>query len=151
MKVEIENIIPFRIAYLRQTGPYGQDNVKIMEQLKLWAHEKELMNEQTIILGIARDNPEIMEKENCRYDTCLVISEDYIITDASVMEDRILGGKYAVFLIDHTAEAVQQAWLTIFPEIARLNYQFDTTRPILERYKVKLVQEHFCEICIPVC
>lgn len=150
MNVDIENIPSYRIAYIRQIGPYGQSNVKIMEELKLWARTNGLLDEQSIVLGIAHDNPELVDPMNCRYDTCLVVSNDKCICDVNINEGSIRGGKYAVFQISHTAEAVQKAWLAIFPELYKNNYQMDETRPILERYKAALVKEHYCEICVPI-
>lgn len=150
MNIEIENISFYRTVYIRQIGPYGQNNVKIMERLKNWAKSNGLFNEQSIILGIAHDNPELVGAENCRYDTCLVISDDYCINDDYISEGSILGGNYAVFKISHTAEAVQEAWLAIFPELFKQGYQFDETRPILERYRTEMVKNHYCEICVPI-
>ena len=43
------------------------------------------------------------------------------------------GGKYAVFKIRHTSEAVQKAWDGIFPELARQEIAIDECRPVLER------------------
>jgi DNA gyrase inhibitor GyrI len=140
----------YRIAYIRQVGPYGPNNVILMERLKKWADLNGLLNEHSIILGITHDNPEFVEPQKCRYDTCLVISEEYKINDDFIMESRLVGGKYAVFKISHTTEAVQDAWNTIFPELSRNCYQIDLTRPILERYKAELIKNHYCEICVPI-
>lgn len=150
MNISMEDIPYYRIAYIRQTGPYGQDNVKIMEQLKSWAYSKGLLTENSIILGIAQDNPEIVEAHRCRYDTCIIISDDYDIHDDYISEGSIPGGKYAVFLIGHTAEAIQNALHDIFSELFKHNYPMDETRPILERYKMDLVKDHYCEICVPI-
>lgn len=150
MNIEIEHIPYCRIAYIRQIGPYGQNNVRTMEKIKTWAKSVLLLNEQSIILGIAHDNPELVEPQNCRYDTCLVINEDYCINEDYISEGSISGGKYAVFKIEHTAETVQEAWLTIFPGLFRQGCQVDETRPILERYQTKLIKDHYCEICVPI-
>jgi DNA gyrase inhibitor len=150
LNISIENIPNDRIGYIRQVGPYGQNNKQIMVQLKKWAHSNDLLDDHSIILGIAHDNPEVVEAHNCRYDTCFVISEDYCINEGFITEGRILGGKYAVFLVSHTAEAIQKAWFEIFQDLFALNYQLDETRPILERYQTKLVKEHYCEICVPI-
>ncbi|HEX9060779.1 MAG TPA: GyrI-like domain-containing protein [Clostridia bacterium] len=150
MDIIIENMPAYRIAYIRQTGPYGINNVKTMEELKSWAKSSHLFNDETIILGIAQDNPETTRPENCRYDTCIVVSNDYSVTDSYVREGNIVGGKYAVFIINHTKEDVQKAWVDIFPELLRQGYQFDVARPIIERYTVKMVNNHRCEICVPV-
>jgi DNA gyrase inhibitor GyrI len=43
MDINIEMISSYKIAYIRRTGPYGSENVQIMEQLKSWAREKKLI------------------------------------------------------------------------------------------------------------
>lgn len=150
MNILKENMPGYRIAYIRRTGPYGINNVRTMEELKNWAKNNNLFNHETIILGIAQDNPETTEPDNCRYDTCIVISENFQISDDYIHEGHIAGGHYAVFHIPHTTEAVQQAWTEIFPELLRQGYQLDNTRPIIERYNVHMINNHFCEICVPV-
>lgn len=77
MNINIEMIPSYKIAYIQRTGPYGSENVQIMEQLKSWAREKNLFNESSIILGIAQDNPQFTETKDCRYDTCLVVSDEF--------------------------------------------------------------------------
>jgi DNA gyrase inhibitor GyrI len=150
MDIAMEMIPAYRIAYIRRVGPYGADNVKTMEALKKWANSNHYFNDESIILGIAQDNPVTTKAEDCRYDTCIVVSGKDSISDENVREGSIDGGKYAVFKIEHTAEAVQQAWINIFPELARHGHQFDETRPIMERYLVQMVHNHHCEICVPV-
>ncbi|HCW54113.1 MAG TPA: hypothetical protein DG753_10320 [Clostridium sp.] len=62
----------------------------------------------------------------------------------------IKAGKYAVFTIEHTVEAVQEAWEKIFDEVLINGYKIDFSRDILERYAVKMVNNHKCEICVPI-
>ncbi len=150
MDMKIEAIPPYRIAYIRHTGPYGTGNVQTMEKLKKWARSNNLLHDNSIILGIAHDNPETTKPENCRYDVCLVISDDSCAGNEDVSLGNIVGGSHAVFKIRHTAEAVQQAWLEIFPELSKQGYQFDITRPVLERYIVEMVNNCYCEICVPL-
>lgn len=148
MHMKLETIPPYRVAYFRRVGPYGADNGQTMETLKRWAREHGLMNERTVILGVAHDNPAVTPPERCRYDTCIIVPEDYVIDGCA--EDRITGGNYAIFTIAHTAEAVQEAWLGIFPELGRHGLIPDETRPILERYAAHMVNNHLCEICVPI-
>jgi DNA gyrase inhibitor GyrI len=150
MNFTIEKMPSYRIAYIRQVGPYGTGNKQTMEKLKDWAGSNHLLNDQSIILGIAHDNPETTEPENCRYDTCIVIADDYGVREGYIHEGNIIGGNYAVFIISHTAEAVQKAWAEIFPELSNQGYPLDETRPILERYRVEMVNNHYCEICVPI-
>lgn len=150
MNISIEMIPSYKIAYIRRTGPYGSENAKIMEQLKSWAREKNLFNEGSIILGIAQDNPKFTEPKNCRYDACLVVSDEFKINDKYINLGKIIGGEYCIFKISHTTDAIQKAWMEIFDELSKRNYQFDVKRPILERYTIQMINKHFCEICVPI-
>lgn len=150
MNIEVEMIPSHSIAYMRQMGPYGVGNAQLMENFKDWVKENNLFSESAIILGIAQDNPAFVKPQECRYDTCLIISDDEGVKADSISISKIVGGKYAVFRISHTAEAIQKAWMDIFPELFKQGYRLDETRPILERYKAVLVSKHYCEICVPI-
>ena len=151
MDMKIETIPHLKIAYLRHTGAYGTGNVQTMENLKKWAKSHHLLNDESIILGIAQDNPETTPPENNRYDACLVLPDGDTTRDDCIRFGTIVGGKYAVFTIGHTSQAVQKAWRDIFPELLRKGYQVDPIKPIIERYAAKMVKNHMCEICVPVC
>jgi DNA gyrase inhibitor GyrI len=151
MNMNIETISSCSIAYIRQIGAYGVENIHTMEQLKHWAKANNLMNSKTVIFGIAHDNPQTTPPENCRYDACILLNDEHFPTDGNVQHGEINGGKYAVFTVKHTAEAVEQAWVEIFPVLSESGYLPDTTRPILERYAAEQVEKHLCEICVPIC
>lgn len=148
--MNIETLPGYDIIYMRQIGPYGIGNAQIMEKLKSWAKSKHLLGENAILLGIAQDNPETTKPEDCRYDTCLVVSEDYSISDDGISRGKLNQGKHAVFELDHTAQAVEKAWREIFQELFRQGYEIDYTNPIIERYQTKMLNSHRCEICVPI-
>ncbi|GLC31774.1 AraC family transcriptional regulator [Clostridium omnivorum] len=150
MDINIEMIPAYEIAYIRRIGPYGSENVQIMEQLKSWAREKNLLDGNSIILGIAQDNPQFTEPKDCRYDTCLVVSDEFKADNQYINFGKIIGGKYCVFKISHTIHAMQKAWMEIFPELSKRNYEFDDKRPIIERYAIQMINNHYCEICVPI-
>jgi DNA gyrase inhibitor GyrI len=58
--------------------------------------------------------------------------------------------EYAIFEIEHTAEAVQKAWSEIFQKSNENGCQMDYTKPIIERFASKMVNNHKCEICVPI-
>ncbi|MNP09036.1 DNA gyrase inhibitor [compost metagenome] len=129
-------------------GPYGPTNIQAMERLKEWAMEKNLLTKSSIILGIPQDNPETTPPENCRYDACIVISEDYQMDD-SIGVDVLLGGEYAICTVKHTAEEIQKAWTEIFPVLQNRGYLMDN-KPIIERYIGDMINNDSCEICVPI-
>lgn len=63
---------------------------------------------------------------------------------------KTMGGKYCVFKISHTVDAMQKAWIEIFSELSKRNYELDDRRPILERYAMQMINKHYCEICVPI-
>ena len=46
---------------------------------------------------------------------------------------------FLIFQIPHTAGAVQTAWSLCFSELERLGYPLDKSRPVVERYKKRMV------------
>ncbi|MET3846472.1 DNA gyrase inhibitor GyrI [Paenibacillus sp. OAE614] len=96
MVIKFEMMPKTRIAFVRQVGSYGPRNIQVMEALKKWAAEKNLLNESSILLGIAQENPESTPPEKCRYDACIVIPDDYRIddTDNNIFETELAGGHY---------------------------------------------------------
>lgn len=145
MKYKLEEIKDERIAYMRVIGPYGIKNKILMEDLKKWAIKNNIFKNSTIY-GIAWDGPNV-EPSKCRYDVCIIINDNMVLDD-SVIDGKLEGGKYAIFRIDHTIEAIQEFWNQISQILSNLNYDFN--KPILERYQEKLININKCEFCIPL-
>ncbi|USG66123.1 GyrI-like domain-containing protein [Brevibacillus ruminantium] len=147
MDIRVETLPNYRLAYVRQIGPYGPANVQAMEKLKSWAMGKGLLTESAILFGIPQDNPQATLPEKCRYDACIAITKDYQIDDL-VCESELYGGDYVIFKIKHTAEDIQRAWAEMFPALHSMGYHIDN-KPILEKYTGDMVNNDFCEICVP--
>ena len=148
MHMKVETLPSYRIAYVRQTGPYGPANTQAMEKLKKWAEERNLLAESAILLGIPQDNPETTLPENCRYDACIVIPRDYPIDD-SICESEFSGGEYAVHIVKHSADEIQRAWADLMSAIHQSEYRIDN-KPIIEKYTGEMLNNDLCEICIPI-
>lgn len=150
MTYQIEEMSKSRIAYMRRVGPYGAGNYALMKKSKEWAKANGLFTASAVILGISQDNPAVTPPESCRYDVGIVVSEDFTTTDTDVDVAELPGGKFTIFTIDHTAEAIQKAWGEIFVQLSAKSQQPDISRPILERYIPAMIDKHLCEICVPV-
>lgn len=148
MTINVEILPKYRIAYVRQVGPYGSANKQVMEKLKRWATENNLLAESAIIFGIPQEHPRMTRPENCRYDACIVISNDYLMDDL-ICEGELAGGKYDIYKVKHTSEDVEKAWAEIIPLIQNKGFQIDN-KPIIERYTIDMINNHYCEICVPV-
>ena len=121
----IEEFRNIRIAYMRRTGEYGIKNKELMETFKAYLRERNLLSADSTILGIALDDPYSVEKESLRYDVGLVVTgNENIGLDVRKIPD----GRYAVFEIPHTAEAVSEFWSNL-PSVLG-NMSADMTKPI---------------------
>lgn len=149
MDIQLETVPATSIAYVRQTGPYGPHNALAMEELKQWVKENQLLTGSAVLFGIPRDNPETTSHEHCRYDACISLTED-APADHSVNYGEMPGGSYAIVTIKHTAEAIQKAWAEIIPVLYSSGHQIDPIRPVMERYTGELINNHLCQLCIPV-
>ncbi|SOC15566.1 DNA gyrase inhibitor GyrI [Ureibacillus xyleni] len=147
MQFKIETFPTYRIAYMRRVGEYGPANMEVMENLKKWAKENNVLESATLF-GIPQDNPVTTNPNNCRFDACIVIPNDFQLDD-SVHEGELSGGKYLVFEVRHTAEAIQNAYAEIVPSLQSNGFQM-RSNPIMEKYTGDLISNPYCEICVPI-
>lgn len=148
MGMTIEELPESRIAYFRNVGEYGgKQNQELMESFKKWAQLNGIFNNSTI-LGIPQDNPEIIPKEECCYDICIIVNNHFKVKEPALL-GKFTGGKYAVFLLDHTKEAINKFWDSIFSEIEKSDLSL-REEPIIERYTPQMIDKHLCEILVPI-
>ena len=145
-----EGIPPSKIVYMRRTGKYGSENYKLMDTFKKWLKENSLYDEDTVIYAIPMDNPEVVDSCKCRYDVCIDHPKNQKFAPDQIKCRELENGKYLIFLIPHTAAAVQTAWEMCFVELEKLGYLLDKNRPIMERYRKTLVDRHYCKLCVPI-
>lgn len=136
---------------MRRVGQYGAENYTLMERMKSWAAKCGLLTEDAVIYAIALDNPQSVAPEKCRYDVCLqTTGTESVVTDDQVSRRILSGGNYAVFKIEHTANAVAVFWTSFPTKMVKFGYKMDFSRPIMERYSVVMVKHGFCEMCVPI-
>ena len=141
----MEEFHQVRIAYMRRMGPYGPENKQLMERFKAYLRENGLWKEEIVLLGIALDDPTCTPGDQQRYDVGCIVQEGCGIP---LPQRLVADGPYAVFAVSHTQEAVQAFWRELPHKTAAL--PVDRTKPILERYRQKMVEGHLCEFCIPL-
>ena len=149
MEYKIETLTAQQIVYMRQTGAYGgPENFMLMERFKGWiaVHGLETEAARNGIYGVAQDDPQTTLPQACRYDLMLVTKRNFS-EDPEVCIDRLAGGRYAVFTVPHTREAVQAFWRE-FAEISKELPLSDL--PPIERYKEAVGPDKNCEFLIPV-
>ena len=139
--MKIETFQGITIAYMRRIGAYGPENRQLMEKLKAFLAQHDLL--KSTILGIPLDDPTITPAEQLRYDVGLIVPARAAIP---LPTRSIDDGTYAVFEVQHTQQGVSSFW----QNIGQLTLSIDNTKPIIERYSSHKIVEHLCEFCIPI-
>ena len=150
LSVKEEMLKPSAVLSMRRIGAYGPENRQLMDRMKGWISSHDLWNQQTTLLGIPWDNPSLVKAGACRYDVCMIWNKEIFPQTGEVVAGQFGGGVYAVFLLKHTAEAVQTAWSKYPMVLKEQGYVADETRPAIERYQKELVDQHLCELCVPI-
>jgi DNA gyrase inhibitor GyrI len=149
MKITKEILPAYNLYFVRRTGAYGGLNQRPMEKIKAWAKDHQLWNDSSIFLGIPRDNPETTPPQDCRYDACVVSDSKHPVS-SSVQNTSISEGLYLILEIDHTPDALEEAWSNFMTILLKHKAIFDSRRLIIERYPAPLINKHRCQLCLPI-
>ncbi len=154
MNLDIIDMAPARVACLRHTGPYDSSLAEFWNEIFWpWARAKELAG--GTCYGICHDNPELTPPEQCRYDACIEVPEDFEPDGLSTIT-ALPGGQYAAMDFTGTADTIGDAWNALFREgLPHSGLQIDETRPIVEYYppdaNIDAATGTFaCKLCVPV-
>lgn len=136
------------MIYMRRCGAYGPENYELMDRFRKALAEKNLLDDNSVILGIARDDMRVTPPEKCGYDVCLVGITD--LSDEGICRGVTDEGRYLVLEIPHTKEAVGLAWQEGITFVIEKGYEPDFARLVIERYANKMICRGLCEIMFPV-
>jgi len=92
--IEVKELAPARVVFLRHVGPYGQVGAT-WGRLFAWAGMRGLLGPGTKPIGIVHDDPDVTPEDKIRYDAAIAVSRPVSPEgDVGVME--LPGGRYAV-------------------------------------------------------
>jgi AraC family transcriptional regulator len=155
MRVELREIPPYRIAYMRHIGPYGTSGAisALWASLGRWIRSRDLQRPGLLTVGIGHDAPGIVAPDKLRYDAGVIVGEDFR-PDRSVDVTDLPGGKYAVARFEGSAAVITDAWAKLYTGwLPGSGYQPED-RPRLELrrdHDLQLPADHLrCELCLPV-
>lgn len=155
MPIDLITLPPMRLAYMRNTGPYGDPAINQMwQRFAAWCAADGPMTARQTTYGISRDSPDITPPEKCRYDACTEVPDDFKPT-GDIGVQQFDGGRYASMPFKGTTADIHGAWMRVFGEwLPQSGWQSDE-RPALERYGADLAMDcatgvFECELCVPV-
>lgn len=94
MDVEVREVPPMRVAFMRHVGPYPTVG-STWEKLAPMLGTRGLLGPDTKFIGVGYDDPEVTPPEKIRYDACVTVDDD-IEPDGEMGVQTIGGGAYAV-------------------------------------------------------
>jgi AraC family transcriptional regulator len=94
MQVEIKQLQPMRVAFMRHIGPYDEVG-KTWEQFLMIMGKDGYLAGSPMMLGICHDDPEVTPAAKIRYDACLTVGEDFA-PSGDIGVQTVAGGKYAM-------------------------------------------------------
>jgi AraC family transcriptional regulator len=78
MSIQIRELPPYHVAYMRYVGPYGPHGIpELWIKFQKWMEARGLATDTAIKLGVGHDDPGITAAEKCRYDACVVVPPDF--------------------------------------------------------------------------
>jgi len=105
MNVELKDFPGLHLACIRHMQGYskGVHNPEIgaaFGRVCQWAGARNLFRPETLVIGIAHDDPAITPNDRCRYDACVTIPAEVTQGSGEVFIQDLPAGRYACVLID---------------------------------------------------
>jgi AraC family transcriptional regulator len=133
MKVAIDKLPPYHVAYMRWVGPYGPETIPALWQRFIqWMERRGLLAPDNLKLGIAHDSPRVVPPAQCRYDACLVVPEDFV-PDEIVSVTNLPGWKVGTTELVGTAHDVRSAGDALFTQLVESG--LNPGSPFIEIYR----------------
>ncbi|MDG5814012.1 GyrI-like domain-containing protein [Chitinispirillales bacterium ANBcel5] len=117
--VEVKEISPMTVAYVRHIGPYKGDSSlfqSMFEKLSSWAGPRGLFKQPDLkVLSVYHDDPSVTDEKNLRVSMCITVP-DTTEVGGEIGKMTIDGGKYAVAHFEITVDEYEKAWDYVFGE-----------------------------------
>ena len=115
MNVEVKRLPEYRVAYVRQIGPYGPALARAWERITAWAGKSGLLGPETAALGVSWDNPGLTPPERCRYDACVALPEGFAADEQALAQDGVClqslpAGLYGCYRRPTRMDGYMTAW-----------------------------------------
>jgi AraC family transcriptional regulator len=154
MPVEIKDIPPYRVAYMRHVGPYGEGGriSALWASFERWIRTRDLVRPGLLTIGIGHDAPKIAPADKLRYDACVVVDQAFK-ADRFVNIADLPGGKYAVAAFDGTAAEISDAWEQLWAVWLPASGYQPEDRPCLELrqdFAMPPGSHLRCGLCLPI-
>ena len=154
MSVRVIKMPDFRVAYVRSIGPYRVETMQpAFDKLMRWAIPRDLMDENTFVIGAIWNDPNVTPVEKCIYDACITIPES-VTPHGEINFQQLRGGKFAVYHCELKPGEHEDAWMKLIIHWLLSSVYLPDNRPFLEiMYNFSEGfpnQRHVLDLCLPV-
>jgi AraC family transcriptional regulator len=115
--VEVKELDPVHVAYVRHVGPYKGDAAlfgRLWGQIMKWAAPRGLIQpETTKCLSVYHDDPEITDDDKLRVSICISVPEGTKV-EGEVGEMTVPGGTFAVARFELADDEYAAAWAALY-------------------------------------
>lgn len=134
MNVEIKQMPAFHVAYVRTFGPYGEGVKEAWDRLGRWAGPRGYLGPESVMLGVAHDDPHVTPPAKCRYDACVPVPAD-VKPEREIGIADVPATTAAVMRFDGPREALPQAYDDLYGRwLPKSGYQ-PADAPVYELYR----------------
>jgi AraC family transcriptional regulator len=148
--VEIKTFPFYLIAYVQCREGYNRSIGRAWNTLFRWAYPENLVTENTLMIGIPLDNPDITPRKKCRYNACITVPPQ-VRAGGEVCTGHIEAGKYAVHHFKGKESLIKDAYSYIYGTWLPQSGWEPKDSPALEIYSGFRKQTTLTyDICLPV-
>ena len=152
MKVEIREIGPLRLAFVRHVGPYNAVG-ETWERLTDWVGAEGLLADGGEFLGLSWDDPEVTPTDKLRYDACITVDAE-VAPSEGVGLMTLSGGTYAATLHEGPYDRLGESYARLLGEWFPKHGREPGGPPSLEFYlndpESTEPEDLLTEICMPI-
>lgn len=132
--IEIRMLSSLHVAYTQTMQGYATGIAQTWLKLKSFATVHQLIQKDTLYMGIPFDNPGITPAEKCRYRACITVPENIFYPHGEIKFTDMAGGKYAFFHFKGTSDNLFRAFDFIYGEWLPANGYIPEEKPQIEFY-----------------
>jgi AraC family transcriptional regulator len=157
-RIRVEEIRGFRMAYMRQLGPYDVERqLTLLSRFLGWVDSRGMITRKTTAVSFGGDNQNVVAPEHCRYDVGIVVDSSFK-TDEALDVQYIPGGTYVVASFTGRLHEEPLATEYLWPYWIPHNGLQDNYGPVFRRFRLAEWKEqplspdtvfHY-DLCIPV-
>lgn len=133
LKPKIITLEPQTVLFVRKTGPYSEASTAAFGALMPFAYSHKLIGNETQMIGISHDSPDITDADKLRYDACITLNQS-VQPQGEFGLQTIAGGRYALFVHKGPYENFDETYHLIFGQWLAHSGEQLRDDPIFEQY-----------------